>query len=803
MVDISAQRPTVSQRDAHRLQTRLPINLYDFLFHQVNIAWAIALPLKAQRLCFTVEEQLVFEALRQLPPHCRETILSHANTLLSTDPPSLKMQEQLSRSSSVYSDRRGSRIDLKEALKELDLYYWKTHQDFLHEFNKRHSPKSSVEEAVIDPSPHERGRSQRPSFKRAISAGLGSASPPVPPTPGDIISVPPTPPPKSAARSKSWAPPRRSASKHHRAASPNPSIIGPSEYLNDADTRARLRMYFSDPDKFDEMLEHGFPSVVASPALNESPIIPPPKTPTRGRNPGLDVQRFLRNDVISWMGSESHVSAEEIPESNSEREIEDFTRELVVQNAVPVAAEEHYDRDFDISDYEHAIDDSQDDRRTPSPISPITPCTPDEIPLPLAHRSAPIAEPFPGHTGKSIQRSKSTSQKSGHHAQLSKSKSEVDLRASVHAMIRTAPPLPARPEILPIKTNIDLSPVSPLSHASKISDGSISVTDLPSPTFSPRSLEQTGQRRPHSAHRRSRHAPKLSDSEPTPALPPSQRPTFTSAESASQPAEAKPTRKHKSHHNLRASMSKDLPPTPAERPSTAKKMPPKYAYDSPSAYIAPCSPPPTPAPPVDIPRQMTLRMTLTRPELRATDEDIYGRRRSKTDAPLQYYQQKQQAKLQSELARHSDETDHVPTLKKRRSIKRPQRKDSLSNASFPPLPTPAPTQIQDLEKREPKKLRKTKTEPLYDHTSSDPKSAPALFQPSTDGEWQSTAYSLRGPNPLLNHPVQTHVQSAPADQIEFRVAQAEVAPKENRRSLWKKMSFVGLKRSSGPAVVLP
>ena len=835
----------------------------------------------------------------------------------------LDKMERASRSSSVYSSQRNSRIDLKEALKELDLYYWKTHQDFLHEFNKRHAPRRDASPTAVDCSAEKRGRSRRPSFKRGLSLGLDSNKEQEPPLPGNIVISPTHLAATPSFRSKSWGPPRRSA-KQQRVPSPTPSFHGPSEYLHNEDTRAKLRMYFNDPDKFDEALALGFPSVMPTPQVKESPVIPQaPKTPTRGRNLGLDVHRFMRGDIISWIDS-SEGQASPFEESKSEREVEKFARELAIENAVPTTSEEHYERDFDISDFENAIDDSQDDRRTPSPISPITPPADEHLPLALVAKPSlsrrtfsetiPDAKPL-----TEIVRSKSHRKRKAPNTHGLASKSEVDLRQSLTAMVRTAPPLPAKPDpiVIPsdIPTSSSISPVSPVSRDSKESMGYFNVSAMSSIQPSPIHSRNTSQQEPAAyAFLNDTHQ----------------------------------TKSNKHHDGLRVSAKKELPPLPLVIPpkdpsrghrshksqdesrGTQRRrartshgnhdpLHNPYKYDSPAAYMAPRSPPATP---VAAPRQMTLRMTLTRPELRATDEEIYGRSRSKTEPPVRQYAPKQgkaapqkplqdrQDGSQAQLFPFSDqpETPKTPrnvypqtgptatepispdgfaqsedlldaeyeSIKKtrdevldRKAIKREEIKskeqkllDRLSEqklldrsierklslkqalATEPPpgflntkreytKPTePDPKGKVDAGRREPRKLRKVKTEGMViEHTTFDQSqnktispdaTSPAMIFSAPPMTVQESALHARAPPPVrTNHEflagaeylrseedILAPLRSAPPLQGDFRGVYAlgsspsfGEGARENRRSLWKKMSMIGMKR--GPSVVWP
>ena len=528
----------------------------------------------------------------------------------------------LSTTSSVYSSRRPSHIDLKEALRELDMYYWKTNTSVSVD-------KTAAKTDPIDGAESEkpRGRSRRSSIKQAISKLnlTDMTMPQSPPLPSDVLTAPATAPMRSAVRSKSWGPMRRSSAKASRQPSPTPSFHGASEFIYDEEARAKLRTYLTDTDKFQEALEIGFPSTMPTPKVDESPIIPiPSQFVPRGRNLGLDVQRFMKNDAVSWLDNETSQSRHydepfltDSPMSQSEREVDSLARELTIQNSASSGTESSPQDEFvtcyfDLSDIENAIDDSQDDRGTSSPVSPATPTTPEIVPIPLSTNTSPCTLSPKSQRFQytdSLENclnltDTSTRQRAGTGG------SSTEPISPLSDMIRTAP------SISPFKYS---QPTRPVVHLH--SNSLPSVNEKPVKTVSPRKSENL--QRPQMSH-----APVSSRSVCTQY--PHGLPSPVSPVSVAPPAQVPDWRLHASRSKpLPPCPRHELPPSPASptspiSPSKVKKQhsrhAKKYTYDSPSAYVAPRSPPMIgPAP-----RQMTLRMTLTRPELRAADEDIYG-----------------------------------------------------------------------------------------------------------------------------------------------------------------------------------
>ena len=752
--------------------------------------------------------------------------------------PSFKM---LSRSSSVYSSRRESGIDLKQALQELDKYYWKTHQEFLHNYNTRANDEdaNAVSPLLDVPKPSERarGRSRRTSFRRAISAKGTTGSPitECPPVPNDVYPIFPSPLHRSSSRSTSPTPPVRSAAKSFRQPSPVPSFHGPSEYIYDSDVRAKLKAYLT-PDKFQEALDYGFPSVMPTPEMKDSPTIPAPRPSTRGRNPGLDVQRFMRNEVISWMGSEDQQSAREIlqpnqPESDSEREVESFARELAAQNAVPVPTNEdmyddYYGHEFSISDYENAIDDSQDDRGTPSPVSPATPITPDNVHLPLTlnastapcRRQSGMTNVVP--RGTTNPRCQSLEQFPQHIA--AGPAIDGDVTRSLD-MIRTAPPIPTCPPPQP--------PERRISHNASKSMSSADISCLPHDS----ACSSVKPARPHTSHHRP--VSPLHEQKTTRRLTQSSSLGNNSCIDAVPHRHRASTTQLPSRPNVRESMTKPLPlrpyentlpVSPAIEPHSPRFTPDSlmqhsrvaknYSYDSPSAYVTPRTPPITPLD--GGPRQMTLRMTLTRPELRAADEDIYGKAGHGSPVVLHHQARSTRSPMnravavsRSGNARKSSSTNiqWKSGNGRRRAETHALRSNNTSVpeatlASIRRAATDEKTSGSNAEKREPSKLKKSRTEPILldqpipppSHrktTSMQPsqQTFPAnvpLAQLGADGEWHLVSPSMAAAQ--QGHRWGTHVSRDAKDSGE----------KEKRKSLWKKMSRAGL-RKPGPSIVLP
>jgi hypothetical protein len=93
----------------------------------------------------------------------------------------------------------------------------------------------------------------------------------------------------------------------------------PLQYLRDPETQMKLKLYFGSEEKFDEVLEYGFP--LAPDAEEEQAEAPKPTVPqisdTRKRRALADYQKALRGDDLSFLDD-----SEEEDEADEEQEIE-------------------------------------------------------------------------------------------------------------------------------------------------------------------------------------------------------------------------------------------------------------------------------------------------------------------------------------------------------------------------------------------------------------------------------------------------------------------------------------------------
>jgi len=144
---------------------------------------------------------------------------------------------------------------------------------------------------------------RRPSFRRSLPISTHSlrhrptASVPPRPLPSSP-SVPPLSPVASTRRSISRPVSRRQAS--HAPGSSTSSIDPGAQYYQDPDARFKLRVYLASPQKFDEAIEFGFPSL----DQNKDDVTPElPSTPKPVSVSSECAGTFLEEDDGTMVGS--------------------------------------------------------------------------------------------------------------------------------------------------------------------------------------------------------------------------------------------------------------------------------------------------------------------------------------------------------------------------------------------------------------------------------------------------------------------------------------------------------------------
>lgn len=180
---------------------------------------------------------------------------------------------------------------------------------------------------------------------------------------------------------------RGSIVQQHTPLSPIVNIVNsPSQYYQDPDARMKLKVYLASPQKFDEVLEHGFPS--ARQADQQRDLPKPTHRVVRDRTAINDYQTFLKYDTLAFLDDEEQKGQLSLEKN------EDFT----FFDALDGISETGIEDDADHRD--------QDDVRTLSHIdSPRTPLNDQSFPAardrwaPESVSSSSCASPLPLWTG--------------------------------------------------------------------------------------------------------------------------------------------------------------------------------------------------------------------------------------------------------------------------------------------------------------------------------------------------------------------------------------------------------------------
>jgi hypothetical protein len=110
----------------------------------------------------------------------------------------------------------------------------------------------------------------------------------------------------------------------------NISIDAAATYYQDPEARMKLRKYLASPQKFDEAVAFGFPSLPARTSTCEKDLLRTPN-PTSGN----DAQQFLRDDVISFLDRRSSRSLDGDTISYNDSPVTPASGEDIMSRAKP------------------------------------------------------------------------------------------------------------------------------------------------------------------------------------------------------------------------------------------------------------------------------------------------------------------------------------------------------------------------------------------------------------------------------------------------------------------------------------
>lgn len=220
------------------------------------------LPDKAQKIHFSEEEQLLLAGRYQtIFPDTADVVVYNLGHQKNQSIPSLRTFSDSSQSS-AFSLEEESLVDADDMDDPtLDSFRWMEDEDELDlSLDCYHTHLSSITQSPKKPSP------RRPSFRRSLSltsmpfGGAKFSS-------NNKVSVNPKPiEPSPMLPLLSHQ--RKNSHLHQGSVQPTPlsqqpisTVESPTKYYQDPEARLKLRIYLASPQKFDEALEFGFPSL--------------------------------------------------------------------------------------------------------------------------------------------------------------------------------------------------------------------------------------------------------------------------------------------------------------------------------------------------------------------------------------------------------------------------------------------------------------------------------------------------------------------------------------------------------------
>ena len=271
------RRQSTTAASSGRLKKQPP-NDKEFLISRADAQWFLELPDPIRRKYFTWEEQML------LAGTCESVILDAADEAL------YKAGPQANRSMSNVEDARTSKFDLERShnpsangkrASMVEGFAWMdTNSDLDLSLDDYHSHLSQSRPLVAH---QESAVSKRPSFKRSTSMrgrSLGYLS---------MSSMDHQPPHSPLSHRVRPQIKHRSISDRtvpHSSKTLTPDLEPEAAYYQDPQARLKLRVYLGSPQKFDEALEFGFPSIDTS------------KTTTRASSPSRRSSRDAYHDAI-------------------------------------------------------------------------------------------------------------------------------------------------------------------------------------------------------------------------------------------------------------------------------------------------------------------------------------------------------------------------------------------------------------------------------------------------------------------------------------------------------------------------
>ncbi len=254
-------------------------------FSLADAQWFMTLPEKVRRKHFTKEEQLLLSTYSQrLIPDAADDIFGKLGHRKSQSIPTLSTSADSSKSSAasaVGDFLIGPDSDMDDPT--ADGFRWMDDDDELDlSLDDYHANIEPTTDAVDQSAP------RRPSFRRSLSLtnlpfGIIKSLTKVPPHP-KAVEPPPILPMLSHQRGNIRPP---------EDPKPNNGVISATKHYQDPEARLKLRVYLASPQKFDEALEFGFPSL-------EDRVVAPSRRPSVSKHHTDSIlHTFFDEDNIS------------------------------------------------------------------------------------------------------------------------------------------------------------------------------------------------------------------------------------------------------------------------------------------------------------------------------------------------------------------------------------------------------------------------------------------------------------------------------------------------------------------------
>ena len=277
-------------------------------FSRADAEWFHKLPDKVQRKQFTREEQRILAVRREsVILDAADEVLYKLGRYTNRSVPTLRPSSpssETSYASSIESFSAGSDGDMDEAM--LKTFHWLDDDEELDlTLDDYHT------HCLRSAEPKKRIISKRPTFRKAISLA------PAPLSPFNKY-VETASPPGSSQSSNVITAPRHTISPSPLAQPSSPTTTSPdtaATHYQDPSARLKLRVYLASPQKFDEAIEFGFPSLDET---KDSSSLSRPSLSQKRCNTAPTPTTFFNDDSLSVFDTHDEGEDPESDEDNHE-----------------------------------------------------------------------------------------------------------------------------------------------------------------------------------------------------------------------------------------------------------------------------------------------------------------------------------------------------------------------------------------------------------------------------------------------------------------------------------------------------